>query len=181
MPSDRALLSYLRWRDTWSDIQDHLPYLFQRAGGNVVELGTRHGVSTAALLAGIEERDGHLWSIDVDKGCGAIFAGHPDWTFVSGSSLDGNVMDYVLALMAPMSPRPLDLLFVDTLHTWAHVLKELLLWGPLVRPGGVIVAHDAVTFPDVARALTDYAQYAGTTAPQIKAGSNGLGVIEVPA
>ena len=45
---------------TPSDIQHHLGLLFSLARGNVLELGTRSGVSTAALLAGVERQGGRV-------------------------------------------------------------------------------------------------------------------------
>ena len=57
------------------------------ARGNVLELGVRAGVSTAALLAGVSDHGGHVWSVDRDD-CAPVFAGHPHWTFIQGDSLD---------------------------------------------------------------------------------------------
>jgi hypothetical protein len=63
----------------WSDIQDHLPRLYEAAKGNCMEIGVRSGVSTSALLAGIEAHGGHLYSFDINH-CD-VFHGHPQWTF----------------------------------------------------------------------------------------------------
>jgi hypothetical protein len=37
---------------------------------------------------------------------------------------------------------PIDLLFIDTLHTAEQVSAELALFGPVVRPGGLIFFDD---------------------------------------
>ncbi len=179
MDSEAGQRAYERWLGVPTDIQGHLSFLFERAEGNVVELGTRDGVSTAALLAGLERRGGHLWSVDVDPRCAATFAGHPAWTFLEGSSLDPTLVERVHAQVPELSPRPIDVLFVDTLHTRAHVYRELELWTPLVRPGGIVLVHDAVTFPGVQEALGSYAAAIHQPCPHVRPGSNGLGVLEV--
>lgn len=73
----------------WSDVQGHLPFLYEHAalprgitsrGGDskgesipwgkrkvILELGVRGGISTSALLAGVEKSGGHLWSVDVEE------------------------------------------------------------------------------------------------------------------
>lgn len=153
----------------WSDIQAHLPTLRVLAKGNVLELGVRKGVSTSALLVGVEENGGHVWSVDIDPTCEENFKGHPHWTFICGDSL----------ILSPLEPPSLDLLFVDTLHTKDHVLKELEKWGPLVKPGGVILVHDAITFPEVWEAILEFCKPRGLE-PLLRAGSNGLGMICIP-
>lgn len=56
---------YQHYYMTESDIQHHLGLLFSLAKGNVLELGTRSGVSTAALLAGVERNGGFVYSVDI--------------------------------------------------------------------------------------------------------------------
>lgn len=158
---------YHYWLNHWSDVQTHLPTLFEAARGNVLELGVRAGVSTAALLAGVEAHGGHVWSVDRDD-CSPVFAGHPQWTFVQADSLDD--LDV---------PGELDLLFVDTEHTEERTIAELWTWGPLVAPGGVILLHDTddgSTYPGVRNAIEAYCKDTGLT-PEYHEGSYGLGVI----
>lgn len=158
---------YHYWLNHWSDVQTHLPTLFEAARGNVLELGVRAGVSTAALLAGVEAHGGHVWSVDRDD-CSPVFAGHPQWTFVQADSLDD--LDV---------PGELDLLFVDTEHTEERTIAELWTWGPLVARGGVILLHDTddgSTYPGVRNAIEAYCKDTGLT-PEYHEGSYGLGVI----
>jgi hypothetical protein len=79
--------AYQQQCQTQSDIQHHLPLLYSLAHGNVLELGTRTGVSTMALLAGVERAGGRVWSVDIDERSAGVAAGHPLWTFVHGSSV----------------------------------------------------------------------------------------------
>lgn len=171
--------AFIHWRDHWSDISEHLYTLYdathQRNGTIALELGTRGGVSTSALLSGLLE-DGHLWSVDLDD-CSALFAGCNDWTFIQSDSCD------VARIDAAGLPPLLDVLFIDTAHTEEQTFKELSTWGPRVRPGGVILLHDAYdgsTFPGVIAACMRYCDPRGLEL-RIRAGSYGLAIIEVPA
>ena len=140
---------------TPSDIQHHLPLLFSLARGNVLELGTRSGVSTAALLAGVERQGGHVWSMDIED-CSQVAAGHTQWVFIQGDSRDAK-----FATMFSEGDVPLDLLLIDTFHSYEQSQAELSLWGLLVKPGGTICMHDTETFPGVRRAAQEFADAHG--------------------
>lgn len=152
-----------------SDIQRHLPRLRQEARGTVLELGVRGGSSTVALLAGLEERGGVLWSVDVDPASAAVFSGHDQWRFVVADSRDErSVGDAGL-------PDELDVLFIDTLHTYEQVRDELAVWGDRVVPGGVILFHDTDSYPPIRRAISEWCK--SRSVPfEFRGGSNGLGV-----
>jgi hypothetical protein len=115
-------------RDT--DMWKHMPVLRKHARGNVVELGTRYGVSTSALLAGVEAHGGHVWSVDTED-CSHLFAGHPLWTFRQQESTNTDGL-----------PDDIDVLLVDTIHTYEQVMAELELWFPRLNPGGMVFGHD---------------------------------------
>lgn len=126
----------------WSDIQDHLQRLYQAAQGYCLEIGVRSGVSTSALLAGIEEKGGHLFSIDVDD-C-RVFEGHPQWTFLQGSSL----------LME--SPYPnYEVVLIDGDHSYEGALLDLFQHG---GKGKTVFVHDtdAPDYPGVRKAVEYY-------------------------
>jgi len=145
---------YLQALATPSDIQHHLPLLHSLARGNVLELGTRGGVSTVALLAGVERRYGHVWSVDTAD-CSGVAAGHPQWTFVRGDSRNPDV------LSGKTRSDPFDLILVDTEHRLEITQAELALWGPHIALGGSICLHDTVTFPGVLRAAREFAAAQG--------------------
>jgi cephalosporin hydroxylase len=154
-----------------SDIQHHLPLLYSLARGNVLELGTRTGVSTAALLAGVEARGGHVVSMDIDD-CSNLYAGHPQWTFVQGSSIDPQAQEQVCE-------GPIQLLLCDTEHNVGQVAAELAAWSPRMAPGGTICVHDIETFPGVRRAVNDFCATKGWPVTFVLP-CNGMAVIEVP-
>lgn len=149
---------YMQHLHTPSDIQHHLPLLYSLARGNVVELGTRTGVSTAALLAGVEAHGGRVWSVDIDP-CGHLYAGHPQWSFVQGDSRSAETLLNVFPIIRGEGDNidaQIDLLLVDSEHCTEVTSAELALWEPLVRAGGYILLHDPETFPGVRRAINDY-------------------------
>jgi glycosyltransferase involved in cell wall biosynthesis/predicted O-methyltransferase YrrM len=175
-PADR----YAHWLNRWSDIRAHLPTLYDAAVGTVVEIGARSGVSTAALIAGVEVHGGHVFSIDLDPGCAQLFD-HPQWTFIHANSLDGATVSVALrrTLQTPDNQHSaIDTLFVDGEHTFPQVEAELALYGPHVRPGGQILLHDVVSYPEVRRAAELWAQQHGHTFTMREA-SNGLGCITI--
>jgi hypothetical protein len=152
-----------------SDIQRHLPRLRREAHGTVLELGVRGGASTVALLAGLEERGGTLWSVDVDPASAGVFPNHPQWHFVLADSRDEN------ALAGAGLPEKLDALFIDTIHTYEQVREELAVWGDRVPEGGVILFHDTDSYPPIRRAISEWCK--SRSVPfEFKGGSNGLGV-----
>jgi Methyltransferase domain len=162
--------SYERYLAQETDIRDHLPRLFEEARGTVLELGVRGGVSTSALLAGVEQRGGEVWSVDVDPSCSTTYVTHPLWHFVCSDSRDP------APLAAAGLPSTIDVLFVDTLHEYEHVRDELAVWGPRVSRDGIMLMHDTDTFPEVRHAAQDYARRKGLHS-EFLPGSNGLGVI----
>lgn len=178
---------YMQAVYTQSDIQHHLGLLYSLARGNVLELGTRSGVSTAALLAGVEARGGHVWSVDLDPRSAEVAKGHLQWTFVQGDSRDTLIVERILQHVGDLSstreyidddPR-IDLLLIDTEHVVDVTAAELALWSPHMRPGGRILLHDPETFPGVRRAITEFCARTGWAVTYVLP-CNGMAVIEVP-
>src|SRR3990167_3785500 len=125
---------------SWSDIQGHLPLLYNQSQGNILEFGVRDGVSTSAFLAGVERYGGDVVSVDINPQCGELFKGNKQWRFIEGSSVDVSMTKVI----GPgfLVGKGLDMLFLDTLHTYEHVTRELEIWGRFVRIGGSIFVHD---------------------------------------
>ena len=139
--------SYEYWLVNWSDIQNHLSLLFKNSHGDCLEIGTRRGVSTAAILAGVEQKGGHLWSVDIND-C-RIFEGHKDWTFIQADSLK-----QVEKINASV-PAKLDVLFVDGDHSFEGALSDLDHFGTRAKK---IFVHDtdAPDFPGVRDAVLKF-------------------------
>lgn len=135
-----------------SDINALLPALYERARSKqvVVELGVRGGVSTQALLCGVAEGTGKLYSYDIEDiitGAHVYFNGtsfferldYTDpyikerWKFKQVSSLE---------VYKDWPDESIDVLFIDTDHTKEQIYKELTLWVPKVKRDGCILMHD---------------------------------------
>ena len=102
----------------------------------VVELGTCTGGSTSHLAAGTS---GNVLSIDIEI--------RPDarerlLVFDNVELMHGDTLDENSVLSRVRERGQIDLLFIDTLHTAEQVSTELSLFGPLVRPGGLIFFDD---------------------------------------
>lgn len=172
-PLSVAMQAYLHQCATPSDIQHHLPLLFAHARGDVLELGTRSGVSTAAFLAGVEVHGGHVTSVDIDPRSAGVAAGHPLWTFKPGDTT-------AAGFEATFGNCEYDTILIDTLHFREHVARELALWAHRVKPGGVILIHDTETFPGVRVAAEAFCQDKGWPVTFVLP-CNGMAVIERPA
>jgi len=153
---------YQQHYHTQSDIQHHLGLLFSLSHGNVLELGTRSGVSTAALLAGVERAGGHLWSVDIED-CSQVAAGHAQWTFTQGSSTDELLFKRICMQANSKGPAGFEfqLILIDTFHSYEQATAELELWHRSVAIGGHIAMHDPETFPGVRRAAQEFADARG--------------------
>ena len=151
---DHSVLSPLeRGFATCSDIYAHLPTLYRitrdRNLRRVLELGTRTGESTVALLSAAREIGGHVTSVDLEpcpdaearvRGAGL----EAFWTFLRADDL---ALDW---------EEPIDHLFIDTSHEYDHTVQELRRFEPLVSPAGVITMHDTTSRPEVWRAIEDH-------------------------
>lgn len=134
-----------RWEDyqerlkRWSDIQDHLPFLYETAASYqapvVFELGVRKGFSTSAFLAAVEEVNGDLFSADIAiPAVPRSWDADPHWHFRQGDDLSLEVQQWF--------PPKCDVLFIDTGHGYVDTLAELHSYAPRVQPGGVVLCHD---------------------------------------
>lgn len=128
---------YDRLCGTPSDIYLHLPRMValveELDASNILELGTRTGVSTVAWLHALTGR-GFLTSVDLDGQ--PPIGDHNHWTFIQGDDTDPDIITRLTRL------APFDIIFIDTSHHYAHTIQELDIYRPLVRPGGRIVLHD---------------------------------------
>ena len=119
-----------------SDISDHLPRLFELASTpyvKVIELGVRRGDSTSAFLAAAQEQGGEVWSVDITPPVVPVeWQGLPFWYPIVGDDLQ----------VSDQLPDDVDIVFIDTSHTYEQTKAELELYAGKVKPGGLIVLHD---------------------------------------
>ncbi len=124
----------------WSDTYEHIPVLRQLSSecSSVIELGVRSVVSTWGILKGLSESPHHPKSylgIDINHPQEDKFRlaqalaeqNQISFKFWKGNDLDAEV-------------EPVDMIFIDTLHTYCHLTAELEKFAPKVRK--YITMHD---------------------------------------
>jgi hypothetical protein len=130
-----------------SDITDHLPTLFcevlKVAPSLVVELGTRGGESTKALLRAASIAGANMLSVDLSDCSKVVDASEFNkvWRFVQADDLvfAGEFKDWCSENDFPLS---IDVLFIDTSHQYEHTRHEIQAWFPLLSGKGKVIFHD---------------------------------------
>jgi len=129
----------------------------QNVEGDILEIGSWQGKSTSYLArAVVDSRNGHMFAVDHFMGN----AGKENLYFVNGGWVDLkaqfernmhilNLHDAVTLLpysseqaYPKLADRVFRLLFIDGDHTEQGVKKDIELFCPLVRTGGVVVFDD---------------------------------------
>lgn len=100
---------------------------------SVVELGTLYGGSMLAMRHGLDDEraaDAKLVTVDVaDLSAGAL-APHPEIRRVTGDALAPAVIRDVTARFS----EPIDLLFVDVVHTYWQTLEPTAVYANRLKP-----------------------------------------------
>jgi hypothetical protein len=137
-----------RWAVSPADIRDHLGALFAETIAArprlIVELGTRGGVSTRALLAAAEVAGAHLLSVDIVD---CPLSDIPDrflrrWSFVRADDVAFAGQPFADFCAARALAPTAEAILVDTSHRYDHTRDELAVWLPRLAPRGVIMFHD---------------------------------------
>jgi predicted O-methyltransferase YrrM len=141
-----------RWRVLEPDAGRLVWFLAQALGTrSIVEIGTSRGVSTLWLADAARATGGHVLSLDLDEA-----AQDDARRSVAGAGLADRVTFRVQdggAALAGMDDGGVDLLFLDAERTeypswWPHPVRVL-------RPGGVLVADNALSHPEEIAPLRD--------------------------
>lgn len=116
----------------------------------ILEVGVFHGETSRQLIEATP-LDGVFIGIDIedlrnDEAKAAYNV--PRATFLEQDSVQA---------MTTLAGQKFDVIFVDAMHYWAHILPEFKAVEPLLAPGGVIIYHDSMHIEDVKK-LMDYAQ-----------------------
>jgi hypothetical protein len=110
------------YKSTPSDINEHLEtlYNYTKQCSSVIELGVREIVSTWAFIKGLAEVEGEkrLYSVDIDK-CENINA------VIQIADAVGVKMTFHHEDSSKVELPRADLLFIDTLHVYGHLRREL--------------------------------------------------------
>ncbi len=127
-----------------------LRLLTEAAGArNVVEIGTSTGLSGLWLCLALQKTGGKLTTFEYDAGRAATARGHFKKAGVDQlvTVVEGDAHQTIARLK-----EPIDVLFIDAdKEGYVDYLKKLL---PLVRPGGLILAHNVGMVADYNRLVT---------------------------
>lgn len=116
---------------------------------NVVEVGTSTGYSGLWLSLALQKTGGRLTTFEIDPGRAAQAREHFRKAGVAQlvTVVEGDAHKTVTQLQ-----EPIDLVFIDA--DWGGYTDYLNKLLPLVRPGGLILAHNAESVPDYVKAVT---------------------------
>lgn len=157
----------------YAGIHEHLPTLkkicLEREAQTIVELGTWYGNSTRAFLEVCNVLNAQLISIDLDC-CDEVMPDdvkkNPHWSFYQGDDMEFNI-DF-----------PIDILFIDSSHTYPHTLMELEKYSPWLTSKGVILMHDVVTCPPVAQSIKEFLEkHPYEYSYELHTNNHGLGIL----
>jgi hypothetical protein len=126
---------YQQAKQTLSDINENVHILYDMAKEceTVIEFGVRTGVSTRAFL----NTDVSLTAFDIEKNNDVqkLFTLAKD---------QGKKAEYIIRDVLKIEIPEVDLLFIDTLHTYAQLRQELALHGNKAKK--YLIFHDTHTF-----------------------------------
>ena len=114
----------------------------KRTNPIIVELGVDKGQSTRVFLNAISEKNNsRLISIDIRDCKDAVIS--DKWEFVHQNSID---IESLLS-KKPFLKDGIDILYIDSLHTESHVLKEIYGFFEYIKPKGIIYFDDIDSGP----------------------------------
>lgn len=127
-----------------SDINQHLPVLLEYAKQvkTIAEFGVRYAVSAYAFAA---SRPKKLICLDINKTDSAV-------EFCDLCQRENINLQFDVADSTRYDLEQVDLLFIDTLHTYSQLKKELELHN--FKVNRYIVLHDTVTYGFIDDLLT---------------------------
>ncbi len=116
---------------------------------NVVEIGTSTGYSSLWFCLALQKTGGHLTTFEIDRQRAAMAQEHFKEAGVEKmvTIVEGDAHEQVTKLKAPI-----DVAFIDAdKEGYVDYLNKLL---PLMRPGGLILAHNIDVVRDYVKAVT---------------------------
>ncbi len=106
----------------------------------ILELGVAEGHSTKIFLELCDINDGNLISVDIID-CSKV-SNNERWEFIKAS-------DDEFDLINPKIKKPLDLLYIDSLHEPNHVKKVFFNYYKFLKIGGICIIDDISWLPYV--------------------------------
>ena len=126
--------------------------------GAIVDLGTYHGRSAAALCEAVGGRGRRIVTID-DYSCAEATGPRPTreevWQTMALWGYEPRILD-ADSRIVPAGIDRVALLLVDTKHVRVQFDAEMTAWLPLVVKGGIVACHDygSPTWTEMTGAIT---------------------------
>lgn len=126
------------------DLWVYQEIIFERKPKLIIETGTWTGGSAlflAVMLDAIQAPpESKVVSIDVIHDGLGMWPKHPRLQYMTGSSTSAEVFN---DLTRQITPSDEVLVILDSDHKKDHVLAEMNLYAPLIRPGGYMIVEDS--------------------------------------
>jgi len=146
----RAIGEHGAIQRTW-ELQSLVGMVRRLRPARVVEIGSYKGGTLFCWIA-VARPDAHIVSVDLPADIAGFGASAADFaplrpylaprqtlTAIVGDSHAPATLQRVREALGGL---PVDLLYVDGDHSYAGVKADVEMYGPLVRPGGLIALHD---------------------------------------
>ena len=115
----------------------------------VLEIGTSTGYSGLWFCLALRNTGGHLTTLEIDHGRATMARQHFEQAGVGKivTSVEGDAHEQIAKVKGPV-----DVVFIDAEKPgYVDYLNKVL---PLIRPGGLILAHNIEMVPDYVKAVT---------------------------
>lgn len=157
--------------------KDFMTFLSIHAKGNTLQMGMcEKACGITALLYGLEQRGGHLWTVTpfaLDLLKIPPFFNHPQWTLIEGEPLE-----YEFVRTGGV-PEEIDLFYLNPSKDKLDTMLTLKCWGHSLKTTGLIIVSNVKADPDVAAACDEYAKSYGMKF-HVRQAEADLGVIYYP-
>ena len=118
----------------------------------VLEVGVFQGATSKQLIQALPQ-GGYFVGIDIED-----YRTIEAEKAFDNANKKGKVADFVkessLSALKKLPTKHFDLIFVDSMHHWEHILPEFKLIEPLLADGGLLCYHDSIHIADVKDLMT---------------------------
>jgi predicted O-methyltransferase YrrM len=139
-------------QSAWVGHEKFAEWLVNRIQPEVtVDLGVDYGFSLFALAL---PKIGTVYGIDSFEA--DVHAGHHEDNYdvvmnfkEKHNFTNVEVVKGWFSEVAKTWDKPIDILHIDGLHTYAAITEDWTNWSKFVKPTGVIIMHDVISFPEL--------------------------------
>jgi cephalosporin hydroxylase len=122
-----------------ADLWNYQEIVFETQPDLIIETGT-YASGTSLFLAHLLDLNGKGKVVTIDIKPLSVRAVHPRITYLTGSSIDPQL---VQSIFTHHQPEERVLVILDSNHTRDHVIKEIELYAPQVSIGSYLIVEDS--------------------------------------